>query len=380
MSAHHLLRKSTHIIKLHNSQNSRVRLLHNNIDRPLKITEQINLHSVPLHFKTICILTGITITFSSLYMLQENLLFGTVAGITSKTCTAPLERLTTHRQASIDAKYSISSIVTEIYKEETLLGLWRGNGLNIFRASLKKGQVFALNDLFRTFANKNNFGSQNPAKTSFLCGSMAGLISTLITYPLDQVKTVNQSTIHSHNWPSMTVWYALTCKRGLTGVWTAVVPWTAGTTTYYGLTFMTYPAIIKQMNIFNDILDAKYNVSVPTDLCNAIGGFFSAIVATLITYPNNCICKRMQTSHICEALEIDSKYIATRFIGTIKILYIEGGIGRLYRGFAINLCRNAPNTAVQFVVYKRLQRMWNDYKIKEEEEDVFMYGNVKVES
>ena len=83
------------------------------------------------------------------YFLAENLLFGTAGGIVAKTCTAPLERLTTYRQASIDSKLSIRTLLSNIYREEGIAGFWRGNGLNVFRASIQKGSLFALNDFFK---------------------------------------------------------------------------------------------------------------------------------------------------------------------------------------------------------------------------------------
>eukprot|EP01084_Bolivina_argentea_P188441 324401_1 len=319
-----------------------------------KIINQIHLPPAPIQFQTICILTGVIITCGSLYMLQENLLFGTVAGITAKTCTAPLERLVTHRQASIDTKYSIPSVAIAIYNEEGILGFWRGNGLNVFRASIQKGSLFALNDFFRSLISVN--WMQESPVISFICGAMAGLSSTMITYPLDPIKTVNQATIHKQKWPAMTIWYSLSNEKGyLRGPWVAALPTFVGTTIYYGFKFMTFDLIVRKMNVISDRNDIK----IATDLRNATAGLCSGIIGNSITYPNNCIRKRMQTTHVCHAIGIDSGYVAEKYVQTAIRLVSEGGIARLYRGFGINLCRNAPNTAIQFVVYKRLQRMWN---------------------
>lgn len=174
-------------------------------NKPSRI-KSMAFNPAPLNFKLACLGAGILITGSSLYFLQENLLFGTTAGIIAKTSTAPLERLTTHRQASIDTKYSIPSVIKEIYREEGLFGFWRGNGLNVFRASIQKGSLFALNDFFRsTLKNMSYYEYSNPnifesPMISFVCGSMAGLTSTVITYPLDPVKTVNQGLYFKVNY------------------------------------------------------------------------------------------------------------------------------------------------------------------------------------
>ena len=163
------------------------------------------------------------------------------------------------------------------------------------------------------------------------------------------------ATIHKQKWPAMTIWYALSQKKGyIMGPWTAALPTMTGTSIYYGFKFLTFDQMCKGINSLSD----KYDIVIPTDLRNACAGLCSGIIGNSITYPNNCIRKRIQTAHVCNALGIDSKYTPERYLKTAIRLYHEGGIIRLYRGFGINLVRNAPNTAIQFVVYKRLQRMW----------------------
>ena len=326
-------------------------------NKPSKIKHSIDFIEAPIKFKISVTLIGLGITGCSLYFLQENLLFGTFAGITAKTVTAPLERLTTHRQASFDAKYSIPSVIKVIYKEEGIIGFWRGNGLNTFRASIQKGSLFAMNDFFRSlFINKQQQQQESPPFISFLCGSLAGLTSTVITYPLDPIKTVNQATIHKERWPAINIWYSLSQQVGyLKGPWIAALPTMIGTSIYYGFKFLTFEEVIKRIDTFND----KNDFEIPRDLRNAGAGLFSGIIGNSITYPNNCIRKRMQTAHICQVIGIQSQYKPERYFKTAIRLYHEGGIPRLYRGFGINIIRNAPNTAIQFVVYKRLQRIWN---------------------
>lgn len=323
--------------------------------------ESLTLPEPSPRFKLLCVMTGLTITASSWFMLQENLMFGTVAGITAKTATAPLERLTTHRQASIDSKHPIIGVAKEIYHVEGVRGFWRGNGLNAFRASIQKGALFALNDFFRSMAETQLSAHESTAHlaqspiTSFVCGSLAGITSTAITYPLDPVKTVNQATIHKHKWHAMTVWYSLTQTKGyITGPWTAALPTFIGTTLYYGIKFLAFEEYTKVIDRMND----RHDLSIPTDLRNGCAGFVSGITGNMITYPNNCVRKRLQTAHVLNAMQIPSKYAAQSYVNTVRTLLSEGGVARLYRGFFINIVRNGPNSAIQFVVYKRLQTLW----------------------
>ena len=108
----------------------------------------VNLANPPKQFTILCVVTGATIAGSSLIFLREKLLFGTIGGVTAKTITAPLERLTVFRQASVDFKSSILLIINTIFKEEGLKGFWRGNG-------------YVLCSCFTLFITPSNTGIQN---------------------------------------------------------------------------------------------------------------------------------------------------------------------------------------------------------------------------
>eukprot|EP01084_Bolivina_argentea_P188443 324403_1 len=334
--------------------------LSNNIREELKSKfSNISLKSPTTNFKILCVLTCVTITGSSLIFLRENLLFGTIGGVTAKTLTAPLDRLAVFRQASIDFKSSLRLVINGIFKEEGIKGFWRGNGINVFRASIQKGSLFALQDFFRTLlTNDEKEKLQNSLGLSFISGWLAGLASTIITFPLDTIKTVNQATIHQKQWHAIQIWYSLAMKKGyLRGPWTCVLPTAIGASFYYAIKFMVFDACVMSIGIVNN----KYNFQIQNDIKNAIGGLCAGVIGNAITYPNNCVRKRMQTSHVCDAIGVKYVYEKQNYINTAKQFYInEGGIKRFYKGFGINVLRNAPNTAIQFVVYKRLQSLWND--------------------
>ena len=78
-------------------------------------------------FQILCWATGLTISVSCMYLLREKLGYGTIAGVTAKTVTAPLDRVVVFRQASVDFKSSIGPIFKCIVNEEGIKGLWRGN-------------------------------------------------------------------------------------------------------------------------------------------------------------------------------------------------------------------------------------------------------------
>lgn len=238
------------------------------------------------------------------------------------------------------------------------------NRINVLRASIQKGSLFALQDFFREHLTSGNRDKLKQSLTfSFIAGWLAGLTSTLITFPLDTVKTVNQATIHHRQWHALHVWYSLALKKGmLRGPWTAALPTCIGASFYYAVKFMVFDACLHGIGVVGD----RYGFEMQQDIKHAVGGLVAGTAGNALTFPNNCIRKRMQTAHVCAAIGQQTTFKPLGYVGTAQqFWYHEGGGRRFYKGFGINLFRNAPNTAVQFVVYKRLQSKWNNERLED---------------
>ena len=74
---------------------------------------------------------------------------GAIAGATSKTVTAPVERVRLLLQMSSKATASSSATAGAVLRTEGASGLWRGNGLAVARAMVQKGLLFATQDSLR---------------------------------------------------------------------------------------------------------------------------------------------------------------------------------------------------------------------------------------
>ena len=126
---------------------------------------------------------------------------------------------------------------------------------------------------------------------------------------------------------------------------------------YYGAKFLVFDTCIDKIGEMED----RYDYKMQRDVKNAMGGLLAGTVGNTLTFPNNCVRKRMQTAHVCSAIGQHSVFKPLGYIATAQqFWYHEGGLIRFYKGFGINLLRNAPNTAIQFMVYKRLKDLWTD--------------------
>jgi hypothetical protein len=137
------------------------------------------------------------------------LVAGTASALT-KTGVAPLDRLRIIAQTGLN-KGPLADF-RRIVQQEGVRGLWKGNLANSMRIFPSRGILFACNDLYKValkwvlFAGgsgwsssgssssaprkvSGNGGSDLPVWASFLAGSLAGLTSNGITYPLDHART-----------------------------------------------------------------------------------------------------------------------------------------------------------------------------------------------
>lgn len=67
------------------------------------------------------------------YAWSKHLLAGGIAGVASRTCTAPLDRIKVLLQVRGHELHSIRSCASFIGKEGGLFAFWRGNGINCIK-------------------------------------------------------------------------------------------------------------------------------------------------------------------------------------------------------------------------------------------------------
>jgi Mitochondrial carrier protein len=120
----------------------------------------------------------------------------------AKTATNPLERIKMLSQtgehslksSSSSTRPSIVGLYRDIIKNEGVLGLWAGNGVNLLRVFPAKAVVFASNDFYKhllsQLSNASSSSSSSSksglgASMSFLAGGCAGMTASAATYPLD---------------------------------------------------------------------------------------------------------------------------------------------------------------------------------------------------
>ncbi|KRW98328.1 Mitochondrial carrier domain [Pseudocohnilembus persalinus] len=129
-----------------------------------------------------------------------NFFSGGLAGIISKTASAPIERVklilqTESNNSKITNKYNgMTDCFIRTVKEEGVLSMWRGNGANVVRYFPTQALNFSFKDLISKKLNLEKSKQQDTKSTyvfkSILGGGLAGCMTTFFVYPLDFARTM----------------------------------------------------------------------------------------------------------------------------------------------------------------------------------------------
>lgn len=291
------------------------------------------------------------------------ILFGGIAGATGKTSAAPVERLKVLFQVGRgDAPTSMLTAFRTIFREEGLMGLWKGNFVNCLRIFPHRGVLFSCNDLYRPYLTK--FGLHD-RYTGFMTGSLAGMTATLATYPMDLVRTQRAGTygVEANGlWGMMVENYKGVPGRaasggipGIGGLYRGLGLTMLTALPYEGLKFGLYPMFKSKMP--EDLLGwktRKEDGSLKTISMVLCGGTAGCIAGTL-TYSNDTVRRIMQIAGRAG----NHGYPQFRnAVHAYKYCYQTNGIAGFYRGLVPNLIRLIPNIGVEFAVYELLKQTY----------------------
>jgi len=116
---------------------------------------------------------------------------GGIAGIFSKSLVAPFERVKILFQTSTK-KFTYRAAFHEglhICKTEGFWALWKGNGATAIRVFPYSAAQFVAFDYFQAAMMRSEATSIQRNIINFICGSLAGVCATALTYPAELIRT-----------------------------------------------------------------------------------------------------------------------------------------------------------------------------------------------
>lgn len=129
------------------------------------------------------------------------LIAGGTAGVVSRTCTAPVDRLKVMRQVYgykhkqsgfIEGKVVHLSTRHIVYRymlrEGGVWSLWRGNFINSIKIAPETAVKYTTYERYKRFLmdmDEDGFFDRHPVITKFASGSLAGLTAQSVVYPVE---------------------------------------------------------------------------------------------------------------------------------------------------------------------------------------------------
>ncbi|XP_057422195.1 calcium-dependent mitochondrial ATP-magnesium/phosphate carrier protein 3-like isoform X2 [Lotus japonicus] len=273
-------------------------------------------------------------------------LAGGIAGATSRTVTAPLDRLKVVLQVQT-ARASIVPGVMKIWKQDGLLGFYRGNGLNIVKVAPESAIKFYAFEMLKNVIGDAQ-GSKSDIGTSgrLLAGGMAGGIAQAAIYPLDLIKTRLQTCAseggRAPNLGTLTknIWV----HEGPRAFYRGLLPSLIGMIPYAGIDLTAYDTL-KDLSRTYILKDTEPGPLVQLG-CGTISG---ALGATCV-YPLQVIRTRLQAQPSNDTSAY--KGMSDAFWKTFQ----REGFRGFYKGILPNLLKVVPAASITYMVYENMKK------------------------
>jgi len=277
----------------------------------------------------------------------RQLVAGGAAGVVSRTCTAPLDRLKVLMQvhATKSNGMGVRSGMLSMLKEGGVKSLWRGNGINVIKIAPETAVKFMAYERMKVLVGAQT-GEIGPAQ-KFIAGSSAGVISQTVIYPMEVVKTrlaIRKTGQYRGIFDcACKIWKA----EGTRAFFKGYIPNTLGVIPYAGIDLCIYETLKNRW-----IKKHTNSESRPSTLLLLACGTVSSTCGQLASYPLALVRTKMQAQGNAKV------QMGSLFKSIIKT---EGFTG-LYRGLAPNFMKVVPAVSISYIVYENMRMSLGIYR------------------
>ncbi|XP_035722074.1 mitochondrial coenzyme A transporter SLC25A42-like isoform X3 [Vespa mandarinia] len=283
---------------------------------------------------------------SNVQRVWTSLLAGAAAGGLAKTAIAPLDRTKINFQISKQPYTARAALVFLVrsFQNEGLLSLWRGNSATMVRIVPYAAIQFTAHEQWKRILQVESPETTPPVKR-LLAGSLAGVTSQGLTYPLDLVRARMAVTLKSEYKTLRQMFRRIYQEEGIVSFYRGFTPTILGVIPYAGMSFFTYDTLKHLTAEYS-----QYTTSIPgmatalALLCGAVAG----VVGQTSSYPLDIVRRRMQTSAI-------KNQHYQRVTSTIVKIYTEEGLMAFFKGLSMNWVKGPIAVGISFATYDRIR-------------------------
>jgi len=266
------------------------------------------------------------------------LMAGGLAGVVSRTATAPLDRLKMLLQVNDATKrMTMREGIRRMAQEGSLKSFFKGNGANVIKIAPETAIKLTSNDIYKRMLVSDPEDITPPQR--MLAGAMAGATAQAIIYPLEMVKTrlavCAPGTYQGIIDCARKVWV----QEGWRSFYRGLLPSMIGILPYAGVDITAFELLKEH------ILDEYDGMPPPHLILGA--GMLSSSLAQFSAYPLALVRTRLQ------AQGIGGKIL--KYKGMTDVLrktYMKEGFRGLYKGSLTNLAKLAPAAGISWFVFE----------------------------
>lgn len=264
--------------------------------------------------------------------LRESLA-GAAAGGLTRTLIAPLDWAKINLQVRQGSMLSgLPSLLRERLATNGLRVFWRGNSVAVAQWAAWSAIQFPAVSAAERLAP----ASMPPQITQFCSAGAAAAATTVMTYPLDLLRT--RLAVHATptKFGMLHAAQAVLSQGGPFALWRGMSAALAGSVPAMGLTFVIYESVLALQGLARGHAGSGHG---------AVAGAAAGMATKLLLYPFDTAKKRMQ---ICATPS------GTVALGaTMRGIWTHEGALGLYRGLVPGLIKVAPATALGFALYEQ---------------------------
>jgi solute carrier family 25 phosphate transporter 23/24/25/41 len=297
---------------------------------------------------------------------NSSFLAGGIAGAVSRTVVSPFERakilLQLQGPGGAQLYQGMFPTIIKMYRDEGWRGWFRGNYLNCIRIFPYSAVQFMVFENCKHMLIKSRpitgFTSLNNHLNVYerlIAGSVAGIVSVAVTYPLDlirariTVQTASLSKLNKGklvNAPTVLQTYreVVGNEGGFLALYKGIVPTTLGVAPYVAINFALYEYLRDYMDT------SKKDFSNPMWKLGA--GAFASFVGGVLIYPLDVLRKRYQVASMAGG-ELGFQYNSVSH-ALVSLFKTQGFFGA-YRGLTANLYKIVPSMAVSWLCYDTIK-------------------------
>eukprot|EP00929_Paragymnodinium_shiwhaense_P000449 TRINITY_DN100694_c0_g1_i1.p1 TRINITY_DN100694_c0_g1~~TRINITY_DN100694_c0_g1_i1.p1 ORF type:complete len:316 (-),score=60.20 TRINITY_DN100694_c0_g1_i1:51-998(-) len=280
---------------------------------------------------------------------------GGLAGCVSKTCVAPLSRLTSlmqvHSMPCARTGLPPSSglyardLLRDVYRNDGLYSFWRGNTVCLMHRLVVSSVAFGVNGYFKRKFARSDHGWERSGPSKHLQGVIGPAVGSVcgltLAHPLDVVKTRLVTSRGRDATQSMgSALRRIACEEGPRGFcrgWSVSVCSTA-------------PAITITFVLFEE-LRRRFGGDSASQLEILMCGGLAGACASTAVFPLDVVKKQMQLVG-----QSGQRAVYTGPLDALEKLVSRSGWRALYRGLGLELSKAVPGVAISFAVNEFLLR------------------------